>query len=73
MALLEHVQAYDELDMATMRLRLRLDDEQLPEERPAHIIEPAEVGMATVFHQHECHNVPVYDQGLEVSMFSSEC
>ena len=43
MALRENVSAYDELDMATMRLRLRLPDEPHTEVPQPNVLEPAEV------------------------------
>ena len=45
MALKEHVGAYDELDMATLRLRLRMPDEPVPDIPQPNIIEPAEVSL----------------------------
>jgi len=42
-ALHEQVQAIDELDMATTRLRLRLPEEEVPDSFRMNIIEPAEV------------------------------
>ena len=43
MALKENVATYDELDMATTRLRLRLPDEPVPETLQPNILEPMEV------------------------------
>ena len=45
MSLKENVSAYDELDMATMRFRLRLPDEPQPEVPTPNVIEPSEVGI----------------------------
>jgi hypothetical protein len=43
MALKEEVQAFDEIDMATLRFRLRFPDEPRAETGQTHIIEPGEV------------------------------
>ena len=48
MALKENVQAFDELDMATTRIRLRLPDEPQTDPPQSNIIEPAEVPILTV-------------------------
>lgn len=43
MALKENVATYDELDMATTRLRLRLPEEPVPEVPQPNVLEPMEV------------------------------
>ena len=40
----EHVGSFDEVDMCTTRLRLRLPEEPTPETPQPNILEPAEVG-----------------------------
>ena len=39
----EHVGAYDEVDMSTTRLRLRLPDEEVPDTPQLNILEKSEV------------------------------
>ena len=44
----EHVATFDELDMCTTRLRLRLPDEPVPEVPIPNILEPTEVRLGLV-------------------------
>jgi E3 ubiquitin-protein ligase SHPRH len=49
MALRERVCAIDEINMATMRMRLRHENEPLSDPPQANVVEPAEVCLAIGF------------------------